>query len=368
MQFSSTLDSLKVYEAGKPIELVVREYGINPDDVIKLASNENPFGTPPNVVEAIKACAHNAYRYPDDSMFELKEGLATRFGIKSENIIIGQGSDQVIEMAVHAKCNKESSVLMAGITFAMYEIYARQTGAKIIRTKSQKHDLNEFLEIYKRENPSVIFLCLPNNPLGESLDTSDVYRFLEKIDSNTLVMVDGAYQEYAAFKDSKKAIDASDLIARFPNTIYLGTFSKAYGLGGMRVGYGIAEANIIRTLHKVRAPFNITTPSLAGAIAALNELEFVKSSIKDNFKEMARYEAFARDFGLEFIPSFTNFITILLGEYADSSELSEWLLRRGLIIRNLKSYGLNAIRITIGTETQNSRALTLVKEFLDKQK
>lgn len=364
MQFNCALDSVNIYEAGKPIELVVREYGIAPDKVIKLASNENPFGAAPKVIEAIVYDAPNAHRYPDDSMFELKDALARRFGVGSENLIIGSGSDQVIEMAVHAKCNANSKVLMAGVTFAMYEVYAKQVGAEVLRTKSAEHNLAEFLEIYEREHPGVVFLCIPNNPLGESLRRDEVFGFLSRISPETLVIIDGAYQEYARFKDSRTEIAPSELLAQFPNTFYLGTFSKAYGLGGMRVGYGIAQESVIKNILKLRAPFNITTLSLAAAIVALREWGHVEMSLKENFSEMTRYEEFARANGLEFIPSFTNFITILLPSRADSSEFSQWLLERGVIIRNLRSYKMNAIRITIGTKAQNSRCLELMQEFL----
>ena len=195
MKFNDFLDVLVNYEAGKPIELVVREFGIDAKDVIKLASNENPFGTSKRVEEALKEVAKNAHLYPDDSYFELKEGLAKKFGVTSKNLIIGSGSDQIIEFALHAKANKQSGVLMAGVTFAMYEIYAKQTGAKIYRTKSVEHNLSEFLEIYNahKDEISVIFLCLPNNPLGECIDADEVYKFIKNIDENTLVVLDCAY-------------------------------------------------------------------------------------------------------------------------------------------------------------------------------
>ena len=163
-----SLSNLKTYEAGKPIELVVREYGIKPDEIIKLASNENPYGPSPIVIEEVKKNANILHRYPDDSFFELKNKLANFYDIKFENLIIGAGSDQVIEFAVHAL--KPKKVLMAGITFAMYEIYSKQVGAKILKTKSITHNLEEFYEIYKKERPEIIFLCVPNNPLGECLE------------------------------------------------------------------------------------------------------------------------------------------------------------------------------------------------------
>ncbi len=364
MNFNSVLDNLKIYEAGKPIELVVREFGIDVKDIIKLASNENPRGCSPRVIEALKDEAKKANLYPDDSMYELKEGLANKFKVKNENIIVGAGSDQVINFALQAKANENRSILMAKTTFAMYEIYGRQTGTKILKTESHTHDLDELLEMYKA-NPdiSVLFLCLPNNPLGECLDTKDVYEFLEKIDNETLVVVDGAYQEYASVKDKNKKIDVKDLIEKFSNILYLGTFSKAYGLGGMRCGYGVANNKIIEALHKLRSPFNITTLSLRAAIVALKDEEFVQTCIKENFSQMVRYEEFASQNGFDFIPSYTNFITLKYNDDENSSDIAQKLLKKGIIIRDLGSYGMNAIRVTIGTPEQNTRFFQIYKSL-----
>ncbi|MFL1705922.1 histidinol-phosphate transaminase [Campylobacter sp. MOP7] len=359
MKFNENLANLINYEAGKPIELVVREFGIAANDVIKLASNENPFGTSKAVVEAIREYASKMSLYPDDSYFELKEALAKKFGVDEKCLIIGSGSDQVIEFAVHAKANAKNAVLMAGVTFAMYEIYAKQTGTKIYKTKAKEHDLNEFREIYNahKDEIAMIFLCLPNNPLGECVDADEVYKFLGEVDENVLVVIDGAYQEFAKFKDAKKEIKPNELIAKFKNAVYLGTFSKAYGLGGMRVGYGIADASVIGELGKLRAPFNITNLSLKAAIEALKDEEFVRRSIEANFKEMIRYEEFAKKNQIEFINSYTNFITYKFNEL-NASDIAQILLKKGIILRDLKSYGLNAVRITIGLQWQNDRVLS----------
>ena len=367
MKFNEVLKNLSTYEAGKPIELVVREYGIDPKEVVKLASNENPYGTSPKVVAKIETLAKNMYLYPDDSMFELKEALANKFKLESKNVIIGSGSDQILEFCIHAKCKDKSNVLMAKTTFAMYEIYAKQVGANIIKTESSQHNLKEFSDLYKKHGADVIFLCIPNNPLGECLDKDEVYDFLKTIDENTLVVVDGAYQEYASFKDEKKRICPKELIEKFPNAIYLGTFSKAYALGGMRVGYGLAKEDIISTFYKIRAPFNITTLSLAAAIEALKDEEFVKDCIEKNFIEMKRYEKYCQDNGFEYIPSYTNFITILLKNFI-SKTVAQKLLEKGMIVRDLTGYGLNAIRITIGTNEQNTKLFKLLDEVLEELK
>jgi histidinol-phosphate aminotransferase len=368
MKFNSVLESLKTYEAGKPIELVVREYGVDPKDVIKLASNENPYGTSPKVTAKIQELAKNMFMYPDDSMYELKEALANKYSVASNNIVIGSGSDQVIEFCVHAKCGENSKVIMSKTTFAMYDIYSKQTGAIILKTEDDEHNLEQFRKLYKENGADIIFLCLPNNPLGECLDKDDVYAFLSEISENTLVIVDGAYQEYASFKDAKKHIDASDLIKKFPNAIYLGTFSKAYSLGGMRVGYGIANSEIIKTLHKLRPPFNISTLSLAASIEALKDETFVKECIAKNFEEMAQYEAYAQANAIEYIPSYTNFITYKLPAEYISAQVAQELLEKGIIIRDLTSYGLNAIRITIGRVEQNKRVLSVLDEVLKRLK
>ena len=368
MQFNQVLDNVTTYEAGKPIELVVREFGVNPNDVIKLASNENPYGTSPKVVEKIKGLVQNMFIYPDDSMYELKEALANKFDVTSKHVIIGSGSDQILEYCVHAKCEKDSKILMAKTTFAMYEIYGKQTGAKIIKTEDDQHNLEQFSKLYKEHGADVIFLCLPNNPLGECLDKDDVYAFLETVDKETLVVVDGAYQEYAAFKDEKKRIVPKDLIANFPNAIYLGTFSKAYALGGMRVGYGIAKPEIINAFYKLRAPFNITTLTLAAAIEALKDEEFVNACIAKNFEEMTRYEEYAKAKGFEYIPSYTNFITIKFGDKFVSKTVAQKLLERGVIVRDLTGYGQNAIRITIGRNEQNTKVFEQLDEVLEKLK
>ena len=364
MKFNKKLENINTYEAGKPIELVVREFGIEPKDIVKLASNENPYGCSIKVQQAVSAIVSHMPLYPDDSMIKLKDALTKKYEIADENIIIGSGSDQVIEFIMHAKANENSKILINSVTFAMYEIYAKHVGAKIIKTQSQEHNLEEFYELYKQENPDIIFLCTPNNPTGDALNAVDMMNFIEKIDSDTLVVVDGAYMEYGAYKDTKKRVTPKELIEKFDNVIYLGTFSKAYGLGGMRVGYGISRGNIIQELYKLRPPFNITTLSLEAASVALEDEEFVNESIKLNFQEMQRYEAFAKEKKITIINSYTNFVTLSLNETQDSTKLSDALLKKGMIVRNLKGYGMNAIRVTVGTKEQNDRFFELTAELL----
>ncbi len=354
IKFKEHLGGVKLYEAGKPIELVVRDFGVAKENVVKLASNENPHGTSPAVVEGLRSYAAQAFRYPDDSYYELKEALAAKFGVGSENIIVGSGSDQIFEFVSHALLDGSKLVLQNKITFAMYEVYATQEGAKLIKTSSTKHDLGEFKKLYAAHKPDLIYLCTPSNPIGDALDSADVFEFLASVDPSCLVVLDAAYMEYAAFKDAKKLIRPREILDKFSNVIYTGTFSKAYALGGMRVGYGIARKEIIDVLLKLRAPFNITNLSLKAATLALSDEEFVNFCLRDCFLQMKRFEYFASKHGISYEPSFANFITYFFTD-KDSSALSLALLKSGVIVRDLRSYGLNAIRITIGTGEQNSR-------------
>ncbi|MDD3499871.1 MAG: histidinol-phosphate transaminase [Sulfurovum sp.] len=353
MEFNKVLKGIKSYEAGKPIELVVREYGIAPKDVVKLASNENPIGTNPAIAKVIRSHADIAHLYPDDSMFELKAALAKKYNVEDTNIIIGAGSDQVLEFISRAVLDENTSVLMSGVTFAMYEIYANQMGAKVYKTMSHEHRFDEFMEAYRMYKPKVVYICTPNNPTGDATSKADVIRLIEAMGDDTLIVVDGAYMEYAAAKDEKYRIAPNDLLG-YDNVIYLGTFSKAHGLGGMRVGYGIAQAPLIKELYKMRPPFNITTLSLRVAIEATKDETFVQESVALHQEQIKRYEAFAEENGIRYIDSYTNFITYLFDDPLNSSDIAEALLKRGVIIRDLASYGMNAIRITVGTEAQNS--------------
>jgi histidinol-phosphate aminotransferase len=354
MRFNENLEDLKVYEAGKPIELVVREFGIEPKEVVKLASNENPNGTSPKVVEAVRDFATKIYLYPDDSYFELKGALASKFSIDEKNIILGAGSDQVLEFATKAKLKEGDKVLMNKVTFAMYEIYAKVCGAEIIRTDGLLHNAQQFKTTYDKLKPAIVFICVPNNPLGECMTRAEVYDILSHLDEDTLAIVDCAYMEYAAYKNKDMLIEPRELISKFSNAVYLGTFSKAYGLGGMRVGYGIGEESVIKAFYKVRPPFNVANLSALAALAALKDEEFVRNSVEQNFEEMKRYEEFAIENGIETIDSYTNFITYFF-KNKSSKEVADALLKKGIIVRDLTSYALNGIRITIGSSTQNDR-------------
>ncbi|WP_367898661.1 histidinol-phosphate transaminase [Leptospira sp. WS58.C1] len=365
MRFLPALDKIPAYEAGKPIELVVREYGISPDKVLKLASNENPYGVSPKVSETIKEAVYKMPLYPDDSYKALKDALAKVHGVDAKNVIQGNGSDQIFDFATRSVLSPGDKILQNGKTFSMYSIYAGQCGAETIQTDSELHDLDQFLDLYKKHSPKIIFICSPCNPIGDALDKADIYTFLQNISSETMVVLDAAYMEFGKTRDPKKEIQAADVISKFPNVLYTNTFSKIYGLGGMRIGYGIASEEMIRAFYKLRPPFNVSQLSQLAAATALSDREFVENYLKANLKEMIRYEKFAEKKGLFYFESYANFITIKLDKAKlDSTQTFETLLKEGIILRNLKSYGLNALRITIGRPEQNDRVLERLSELL----
>ena len=364
MHFNETLKNIRVYEAGKPIEEVVKRFGIEKNQIIKLASNENPYGFSSLVKKKILENINLINRYPDDSMSSLKYGLSKRFGIKEQNIIIGAGSDQILEFIARAVLNNTSKVLMSKITFAMYEIYALQQGAKIYKSSAYKHDLEEFADICKKIKFDIVYICTPNNPTGDAIDSKELHEFLN-VTKEPLIVVDAAYMEYAEWKDKKKKISPKELIENYENVIYLGTFSKAFGLGGMRIGYGIASEKIIQNLYKLRPPFNITTLSLIAAATALEDMEFVNSSVKKNFFQMKRFEDFAAKEEIKYIESYTNFILFLLRDKISSSKVFLDLFKKGIIVRDMKSYGLNGIRVTIGKKMENEKFFEKFEEVLN---
>ncbi|MBM9577019.1 histidinol-phosphate transaminase [Leptospira sp. 201903070] len=363
VQFQPILNSLKSYEAGKPIELVVREFGIDPEKVIKLGSNENPFGCSPTVIEAVRNFAPKMSQYPDDSYLDLKNALAKKFEVSPERIIPGNGSDQVLDFACRCVLAPGDSILINRITFAMYRIYALQCGAKIHSTESVPHDLNAFLDLARVVKPKILFLCTPSNPVGDALSKSEVYEFLKQLSPDTLVVIDAAYMEFGERKDPEKFIPAKEVTDLFPNVFYTGTFSKVYGLGGMRIGYGIGNAELIQNIYKMRPPFSVANLSALAATEALKNEDHVENYLRINLEEMKRYEDFAKEQSIEFIDSFANFITLFARKNGKSStEITQSLLRKGLILRDLKSYELNALRITIGRPEQNERVIEALKE------
>lgn len=352
MEFNEYVDDLDTYKLGKSLIQIADKLDMRPQDIIKLDSNENPYGTPKEALLEMNRAMWECSVYPDDAMVDLKKVLAKHYNVKSSNIILGTGRNQVIDMAMRAKCSPGNKILSAATSSVLYQIYAERVGAEMLYTASDTHVVDEFVERYKEVKPEIIFLSLPNNLLGDCLDAEQVYEILGEIDQNTLVVLDGAFQEYAAFKDKAKEIKPSEMLKRHENILYLGTFSKIYGLAGMRVGFGIASEEAVEALNKFRPPYNIATLSMYAAIAAVKEQDYINECLKKNFQEMERFEEFAKESSLPFLPSYANFLTMPLNVY-NSSRVAEGLMKQGVLVFDLKRHDVNAIRVTIGKPAQN---------------
>ncbi|MFP4332429.1 MAG: histidinol-phosphate transaminase [Campylobacterales bacterium] len=363
MEFNDHVEELELYELGDSLGKVAHSLKMDPKDIIKLDSNENPYGAPKEAVLAINSSMWECSVYPDDSMYSLKTALSKRFDITKDNLVIGTGRDQVIDMALRAKCSPGDKILCAPTVTILYKIYAERVGAEMIHTHSDHHNIDEFLESYDEHKPKMIFLSLPNNLLGDCLDSEDVYKLLDHVDSNTIVILDGAFQEYAAFKDKAKEIEPKDVIEKYQNVIYIGTFSKIYGLGGMRVGYGIASPELSEVLSKFRPPYNIATLSQVAAVASLEAKEYIRNCLHKNSSEMERFIDFAKAWSLPYLESYANFLTLPLNIYS-STRVKNGLLKHGVMVYDLKPYGVNAIRVTIGTESQNDIFLERFETYI----
>ncbi len=239
MIYNRYLDSIKSYEAGKPIELVVREFGVKPEDVVKLASNENPLGVSPKASKAIAESATKANLYPDDSMYELKAQLSKKFNVEDKNLIIGAGSDQVLEFISHIKLNENSKILTSKVTFAMYDIYAKSFGAEVIKTDNYRHIVDEFREKIEQENPDIVYICTPNNPTGDATKREDVFKIIESTPKESLVVIDGAYMEYV--DDESYKITPNDIL-NFENCYLPWDTLKSLWVWGYESRYGVAIA------------------------------------------------------------------------------------------------------------------------------
>ena len=358
MSFRRYLDSIDTYNTHITTEVY------NNSGIINLSGNENAFGVSKKVIKSIRKSSVNANFYPDMNFTRLRQALANKYDVGLNNVIIGNGSDEIISMIVRAICDKDSMILTSPITFSMYKIYANLSRAKVLHTKSNICNVDEFIDVTNTHKIDLVFVCLPNNPLGDCLDKDDIYKLLDSIPRDTFVALDCAYNEFASYKDISKYISPQDLIQNYDNVLYLGTFSKLYGLGGLRVGYGISSKSNIRYLGKLRSPYNITSISENAAIAALRDIKFINKTLKNNLSQLARYEKFASNHNIQYIDSYANFITLIFDDTVDSTRLCNFLSKKGILIRDLASYKLNAIRITVGTKYQNTKLIESIKKYL----
>ncbi|WP_029132421.1 histidinol-phosphate transaminase [Sedimenticola selenatireducens] len=351
--------NLKPYVPGKPISELERELGIT--DSVKLASNENPLGCSELAKAAIRAELAQVGLYPDGGGVELRAALAAKHGIAPNRITLGNGSNDVLDMIARVFLAPGYESLFSQYAFAVYPISSQAVGAtlNIVPAKDYGHDLEEMLNRVG-EKTRVIWIANPNNPTGTWLNGEELEGFIAAVPSNVIVVVDEAYIEYV---DEPDYPDASQWLDKYPNLIVTRTFSKSYGLASLRVGYGLAHADITDLLNRVRQPFNVNSMALAAAKAALEDPAFIQRSVEMNRVGMAQMTSAFETMGLDYIPSVGNFITVDVGRPA--AEVDQGLLRTGCITRPVANYGLpNHLRITIGTEPENSRVLAALRQVL----
>ncbi len=357
---------LMPYLPGKPISELEREYGVS--DSIKLASNENPLGASPKAIEAARAELDDVWLYPDANGFHLKRALAAKHDVPVEAITLGNGSNDVLVFLAQAFLQPGLASVFSQYAFAVYPIATQMTGAKASIAPALPadhpsmplgHDLRGLFERVG-EDTRLVFVANPNNPTGTWLDGERLKDFVGSLPPHVVCVVDEAYTEYA---ESDTLGDASTWLDEFPNLVVTRTFSKAYGLAGLRVGYALSNPGIADLLNRVRPAFNVNAPALAAARAALDDHEFISKTRRMNGEGMQQLAEGFRKLGLTVVPSAANFL--LVGFDRPGAELNEALLRRGVIVRPVANYGLdNYLRITIGTPAQNERLLTALSEVL----
>lgn len=351
--------NLSPYVPGKPLSELEREYGIT--DSIKLASNENPLGPGPKAKAAIAQAVQSIGLYPDGSGFELKQALARKHGCGAEQITLGNGSNDLLVIIAEAFLNASVNVVYSQYCFAIYPIVVQATGAPArvapaypdTHPMALGHDLDAMLKLVDKAT-RLVFIANPNNPTGTWVEAAALRRFIAAVPATTLVLVDEAYLEYV--QDAEFA-DASRWLNEFPNLIVTRTFSKAYGLAGLRVGYALSSADIAEVLNRVRPPFNVNSVAMAAAVAALDDTGHLQQSVQLVARGMKQVISGLQQLGLRVYPSAGNFVLVDCAR--PGVAMYEALLRQGVIVRPVGGYGLNTqLRITIGTEHENTRMLT----------
>lgn len=348
------------YQPGKPISELAREMGLNEADIVKLASNENPLGLSPKARAAIEREIGELALYPDGNGYALKTAIAGKLGVATNQIVLGNGSNDVLELAARAFLKPGASAIYAQHAFAVYPLATLAVGATGIEVPAKDfgHDLDA-MRAAVRPDTRMIFIANPNNPTGTLLAPDALHGFLRAVPKDVAVILDEAYGEFLEPADQSHAID---WLAEFPNLIVTRTFSKAYGLAGLRVGYALARPEVADLINRVRQPFNVNSLALAAATAALDDADFLAESKRVNDAGMAQLTAGFEALGLEWIPSWGNFVCVRVG---DAAAVFQALLRAGVIVRPVANYGLpEYLRVSIGLTGQNARFLDVLKAAL----
>ena len=362
LPLSPFLKTLPTYQPGRPIEEVARELNIPADSIIKVASNENPFGPSPLALAALQKAIAGVNLYPDGNAFYLKQKLAAKLGVETANLILGNGSNEIIEFVSRALLTPDANIVVSQYCFAIYPIVAKMLGASVITVpaKDYGHDLPAMLRAITTKT-RIVFVANPNNPTGTLAPREEVIKLVNDVPDDVLLVLDEAYIEFLD--------DAVDLIPLIrlgtrKNLILMRTFSKIYGLAGLRLGYGIAAPELISALEKIRQPFNVNLLSQAAALAALDDDEHVKKTRSNNFGGLEFFTSAFRKLNLEYVPSAANFLLVRVGE---GQKVFDAMQKLGVITRPMGGYQLPEwIRISIGTPKENERSLAALKSAIDK--
>ncbi|WP_218690390.1 histidinol-phosphate transaminase [Psychrobacter sp. BF1] len=348
---------LAAYQTGKPVEELTREYGVS--DVVKLASNENPTGCSPYVTLAITEQLSQLARYPDGNGYYLKQALSDFNNVAIECITLGNGSNDLLDILARSFVGTNDAIVYSQYAFVVYSMLAKMQGATGIEVPAQRfgHDLKAMLQaVEDNPNTKVVFIANPNNPTGTQLDRDELYQFVASLPTSVLVVLDEAYIEYSPESNNRALLD------EFDNVIIVRTFSKAYGLAGLRIGYALSSAAVADLLNRIRQPFNVSRLGLAAAAAALSDQDFITEVRRINDGQMRWLKKQFDALGLGFVKSHANFIMV---EIEDAAVINQALLEQGVIVRPLLGYGLeNWLRITVGLAEDNTRLIDTLRSIL----
>ena len=352
------------YQGGKPISEVAREFGLDENKIVKLASNENPLGIPESARQAMREALADLARYPDGNGFALKAAISTRFDVPQEWITLGNGSNDILELAARALVQPGQSVVFSQYSFAVYPLATQAVGARaiVVPAKNYGHDL-EAMAAAIAPDTKLLFVANPNNPTGTFVPAAAIEALLAKVPSHVVVVLDQAYDEYLS---ADLRVDVVAWVRRYPNLLVSRTLSKAYGLAGLRVGFGIAQPGITELLNRIRQPFNVNSLAQAAAVAALQDREFLDRSARLNAQGYRQLTGAFDVLGLEYIPSFGNFVMFRVGDDDDAgARVNLALLKLGVIVRPVGNYGLPRwLRVSIGLPRENDAFITALRQVL----
>jgi len=360
LPLNPSLATLPVYQPGRPIEEVARELNLKAEDIIKVASNENPLGPSPAAVAAMERAIHSLHLYPDGNAFYLKQKLAAKLGVTPANLILGNGSNEIIEFIGHALMAPGTEVVVSQYCFAVYPIVTSLFGASLIAVPAVNfgHDLAAMAKAITPKT-RVVFVANPNNPTGTLIPSGEILKFIKAVPSHVLIAMDEAYVE---FLDEPCELISMLRNGQAPNLLLMRTFSKIYGLAGLRLGYGIGHPELIAALEKIRQPFNINSLIQAGALAALDDEEHITRTKRNNSEGLRFFEKAFLELKLDFVPSAANFILVKVG---DGQKIFAEMQKLGVIVRPMGGYQLPEwIRISIGSPVENERCLAALKRAL----